>query len=87
MCIRDRKIGYVMGVLKSLDFEVKFTPEFTEGIDKIFDDGMMNMGIYHTNPPVYKLNEETLSSKDLKVLYYYHNKLEHYEITYRKSEG
>jgi glycerol-3-phosphate O-acyltransferase len=81
------KIGYVMGVLKSLDFEVKFTPEFEEGIDMILDDGMKNMGIYHTNPPIYKLNEESLSSKDLKVLYYYHNKLEHYEITYRKSEA
>jgi len=76
-----RKILFAMSYLETLDNKAKFSPIFDSGVDAIFDDGLSQVGIYHNSKPVYKIDNNNLSSADLKVLYYYHNKLEHYEIT------
>ncbi len=76
-----RKILLAISFLETMDNKPKFTPIFDEGVDAIYNDGLYHLGIYHTQKPVYKIDNNLLSSGDLKLLYYYHNKLEHYEIT------
>jgi glycerol-3-phosphate O-acyltransferase len=76
-----RKLLLVISYLETMDVEAKFTSVFNDGIDAIIEDGIDHLGIYHNDKPVYRVDDDNLSSADLKVLYYYHNKLEHYEIT------
>ncbi|MDA9774137.1 1-acyl-sn-glycerol-3-phosphate acyltransferase [Saprospiraceae bacterium] len=48
--------------------------------DKLIETGISNMGVYHFNKPVLINEAEEIESSDLKLLYYYHNRLEHYEL-------
>ena len=62
------------------EFEVKFSKVFDESIDAIIEDGLKNLGVYHMRKVLKWIDNECLGSEDLKLLYYYHNKLIHYEL-------
>ncbi len=48
--------------------------------ESLIELGISNMGVYHLKKPV-RINEaREIESDDLKLLYYYHNRLEHYEL-------
>jgi glycerol-3-phosphate O-acyltransferase len=51
-----------------------------ENIDNIIETGINNVGILHTNRPLLKNREGDIITKDLKLLYYYHNRLVGYEL-------
>jgi glycerol-3-phosphate O-acyltransferase len=72
--VKDRlKIMYDKG-------EVLISPELRWNIDKIIDHGMKNINLYHTASPLIKLNNGDMSSEDLRLLYYYHNRLDGYQL-------
>lgn len=48
--------------------------------ETIIQTGISNMGVYHTNKPVKINDAQNIESEDLKLLYYYHNRLTHYEL-------
>lgn len=59
--------------------EVITSPELRWNVDKIIDHGMRNINMYHTASPITK-NNNTIGSEDLRLLYYYHNRLDGYGL-------
>ena len=59
--------------------EVQISPELRWNIDKIIEHGMKNINLYHTASPLTK-NGDVMGSEDLKLLYYYHNRLDGYAL-------
>jgi glycerol-3-phosphate O-acyltransferase len=57
----------------------KYLPELRWNIDKIIEHGMKNINLYHTASPLTK-NGDVMGSEDLKLLYYYHNRLDGYAL-------
>ncbi|MCX6200528.1 MAG: 1-acyl-sn-glycerol-3-phosphate acyltransferase [Bacteroidetes bacterium] len=59
--------------------EVQISPELRWNVDKIIDHGMRNINLYHTASPLTK-EGDVMGTEDLKLLYYYHNRLEGYGL-------
>ncbi len=59
--------------------EVLISPELRWNIDKIIEHGMKNINLYHTANPITK-SGDVIGSEDLKLLYYYHNRLDGYGL-------
>ncbi len=59
--------------------EVQISPELRWNVDKIIDHGMRNINLYHTASPLTK-EGDFIGTEDLKLLYYYHNRLEGYGL-------
>ncbi len=59
--------------------EVLISPELRWNVDKIIDHGMKNINLYHTTSPLLK-NGDTMGTENLKLLYYYHNRLQGYGL-------
>lgn len=59
--------------------EIQTSPELRWSIDKIVEHGMKNVNLYHVANPVKK-NGAVYGSEDLKLLYYYHNRLDGYGL-------
>ncbi len=59
--------------------EVLMSPELRWNVDKIIEHGMKNINMYHTASPLTR-NGDTIGSEELKLLYYYHNRLEGYGL-------
>jgi len=48
--------------------------------EMILEDGMNHLGIYHIKKPLKRNRKKQLISGDLKLLYFYHNRLDSYEL-------
>ncbi|MFN8297953.1 MAG: 1-acyl-sn-glycerol-3-phosphate acyltransferase [Chitinophagales bacterium] len=59
--------------------EVLISPELRWNPEKILEHGMKNINLYHTASPLTD-NGTTMGSEDLKLLYYYHNRLDGYGL-------
>jgi glycerol-3-phosphate O-acyltransferase len=59
--------------------EVLTSPELRWNTDKVIDHGMRNINMYHTSSPL-TLSGDKIGTEDLKLLYYYHNRLEGYGL-------
>ncbi|HMV13826.1 MAG: 1-acyl-sn-glycerol-3-phosphate acyltransferase [Chitinophagales bacterium] len=56
--------------------QIKLSPFISsKELDEIIELGITNVCIYHTNLPIMRLKNGNISSEDLKLLYYYHNRL------------
>ncbi len=72
--IKDRiKIMYEKG-------DLLISPEIRWNVEKIIDHGMKNINMYHTASPLVKLGNGDIGTEDLKLLYYYHNRLTGYDL-------
>ena len=60
--------------------EVLISPEVRFTNDKVIEHGMSNINLYHANSPLRKSSDGYYYSEDLKLLYYYHNRLEGYKL-------
>ncbi|HNL84448.1 MAG TPA: 1-acyl-sn-glycerol-3-phosphate acyltransferase [Chitinophagales bacterium] len=61
--------------------KIKLSPNLiTKEIHEIIDRGVDQMSIYHANIPLMKMKNGNYTSEDLKLLYYYHNRLEGYGL-------
>ncbi|MCO5232740.1 MAG: 1-acyl-sn-glycerol-3-phosphate acyltransferase [Chitinophagales bacterium] len=60
--------------------KVKLAPHMTLEMEDIIEHGIRNVGLYHTLSPIYRTKEGNISSEDLKLLYFYHNRLEGYGL-------
>lgn len=56
-----------------LSREIKWEPR------RVIEDGIKNLGIYHSQKPLSMKNDEVWSN-GLKVLYYYHNRIKIYDL-------
>lgn len=59
--------------------EVLTSPELRWNPDKIIEHGMNNINMYHTASPLTHTGN-MVGSEDLKLLYYYHNRLQGYGL-------
>ena len=48
----------------------------------IIEHGVNNLGLYHAKRPLKFFDERTLTSDNINLLYYYHNRLVGYELEY-----
>ncbi len=49
-------------------------------VDKIMEVGITNINTYHSKKPLKWLENGDLTSEDMKVLYFYHNRLTGYDL-------
>lgn len=60
--------------------KIKIAPHITGEIDEVIEHGIKNVGLYHGNMPIYRLPNGNISSEDMKLLYFYHNRLDGYDL-------
>lgn len=61
--------------------EIQLEKEVLEGsMANILKKGVANLGIYHAKLPLMYNEEKDFQSQDIKVLYFYHNRLEGYGL-------
>ncbi|MFT6873764.1 MAG: glycerol-3-phosphate O-acyltransferase, partial [Roseivirga sp.] len=48
--------------------------------DQIIKHGLKNVGMYHSKRPLVRNKEGDITTQDLHVLFYYHNRLDGYEL-------
>lgn len=61
--------------------EVQLEDELKEGkLAGVVKKGIANLGIYHSKLPLMYNQEGDFQSQDIKVLFFYHNRLEGYEL-------
>jgi glycerol-3-phosphate O-acyltransferase len=61
--------------------EVLISPEVRFTNEKVIEHGINNINLYHANSPLERSSDGTYYySEDLKLLYYYHNRLEGYKL-------
>jgi glycerol-3-phosphate O-acyltransferase len=83
------KLYQVIEQLKTvlLDMEQKGEIKLSEQIywetDRLAKDGIKHMGNYHLQKPLYFNKQGTLVSDSFKILYYYHNRLENYDLEHK----
>jgi len=60
--------------------KVKLAPHMTWEMEDIIEHGIRNVGMYHAAKPIIRTKEGNISSEDLKLLFFYHNRLEGYGL-------
>jgi glycerol-3-phosphate O-acyltransferase len=60
--------------------EVIISPELRFTTDKLIEHGMSNINQFHANSPIERASDGHYYTEDLKLLYYYHNRLEGYKL-------
>ena len=60
--------------------QIQLSPEIHWEIDRLIKDGAKNLGSYHAEKPLSFTEKGDLVSEDFKLLYYYHNRLENYQL-------
>lgn len=61
--------------------EIQLEKEILEGsLSAIIKKGIANLGIYHAKLPLMQNAEGNFQSQDITILYFYHNRLEGYEL-------
>jgi glycerol-3-phosphate O-acyltransferase len=59
---------------------LKLAPHIVHDADEIIAHGLRNVGIYHPNKPLLRLPNGNISSEDMKLLLFYHNRLTGYAL-------
>ncbi len=54
-------------------------PHMDQKVDKVIEYGLKNIGIYHAVDPIIKKGNKILT-ENLKLLYFYHNRLKGYDL-------
>lgn len=60
--------------------KVHLAPHLVNDAGTIIEHGIKNLGIYHPKRPLRYQNEHSLVAESMNLLYYYHNRLEGYEL-------
>jgi len=60
--------------------KVNISPYLTGDPDKIISHGLKNVGMYHAKRPLIKNRKGNITTQDLNLLFYYHNRLEGYNL-------
>jgi len=63
------------------DGKIKTARHFHEGtLDDLISHGIANVGLYHNQRTLIRNREGDVTSEDLKLLLFYHNRLEGYQL-------
>ena len=53
-------------------------------LEQLVKDGVSNLGVYHDKKPIL-IENGYIKSQDLKLLYFYHNRMTHYDLNFNKE--
>lgn len=53
-------------------------------VEQLVKDGVNNLGVYHDKKPIL-IENGFVKSQDLKLLYFYHNRMTHYDLNFNKE--
>ncbi len=59
---------------------VHVAPHLKQGLDDIINHGLSNVGMYHAKRPLIKTQEGQITTQDMSLLYFYHNRLDGYDL-------
>ena len=60
--------------------KLKLSSQIHLDIDQLFAHGIKHLGLYHPAKPLVFNKQKQLVSEDFKLLYYYHNRLDSYQL-------
>ena len=60
--------------------DVKVAPHLNGNLDDVIEHGLTNVGMYHVRRPLLKNRSGDIITQDLNTLYYYHNRLDGYDL-------
>jgi glycerol-3-phosphate O-acyltransferase len=60
--------------------KIKLAPEMKGNTRQVLVSGVENLGIYHAHKPLSFTKEGDIVSSNFRVLYFYHNRLENYNL-------
>ncbi len=60
--------------------QIKLDPGIHESVDHILEDGIKHLGNFHALNPLYFNNRKRIVSDSFKTLYFYHNRLDNYQL-------
>ncbi len=60
--------------------KVNISPYLMGDPDKIINHGLKNVGMYHAKRPLIKNRQGDITTQDLNLLFYYHNRLDGYNL-------
>ncbi|HLF62285.1 MAG TPA: 1-acyl-sn-glycerol-3-phosphate acyltransferase [Saprospiraceae bacterium] len=73
----------ILGVLKTMksNGEIRLSDVFTgDDTESVIKAGMKNLGVYHNTKPLTLNKKGEIESQSFKLLYYYHNRLDNYNL-------
>ncbi len=66
--------------VREADGEVSLSDSVNKGATICISEGIKKLGLFHQTRPIYRKNVNSFSSESLKLLYYYHNRLNGFGI-------
>jgi glycerol-3-phosphate O-acyltransferase len=60
--------------------KVDMATHMTADVDEVIELGILNVGMYHTHRPLLKNKLGNIITQDIHNLYYYHNRMDGYEL-------
>jgi len=70
---------------KEANGEIKLSEQIHLPSEELISDALKNLGVYHARRPLVKRKNATLVSEDFRLLYFYHNRLDDYNIKLDKD--
>lgn len=62
------------------DKKIQLSTHLNEDATHILKHGLKNLGVYHTQLPLKKRDKNTIITQNIKLLYFYHNRLSGYDL-------
>jgi len=62
------------------DDQLQVAPNLTGEVDQVISNGIDNVGMYHAKRAIMKNKQGDITTQDLNILYYYHNRLDGYDL-------
>lgn len=60
--------------------KIRLAPELRRGAADVIREGVQNLGVFHTEPPLGFNKAGDIVSSNFRVLYFYHNRLDNYGL-------
>ena len=60
--------------------KIQVSDHLLKDTDHIIKHGLKNLGVYHSQLPLKKKNKKTIITQDIKLLYFYRNRLSGYQL-------
>ena len=60
--------------------KIRLAPEIHRSAEDVVRDGVKNLGIFHAEKPLSLSKEGHIVSSNFRVLYFYHNRLQNYDL-------
>lgn len=60
--------------------KIDLAPHMTQPLDQVIDMGISDVGMYHSRRPLLKNKKGNIITQDINNMYYYHNRMDGYEL-------